>query len=220
MAVNCVTKPIDNLKVCRNYIRTGHNTTHTFKRACEVAVDTVKINTIAESKPLIGPALSGRSANGCAEKYSRKMVTDYNLVDSLKQKALQRKLIKMFGKDYKVHRTNGRPMYNWEEFRATSPANTTSVGDVILKGDGGIVDYPGSSRIKIPTNSTNTKLRGGGQFSENTTKQKFKISLASFFNFIMKYRYELIYISIFLIFVFYCFRIYRMYRHKRVARLF
>ena len=95
-----VTKPVHNLEVAKNFITTAHNTSHAFKRGAEVAVDTVKINLMAESVPLAGPALAGQHASDCAKKYTEQMVTDYKLVDSVKQKALKSKWLKTYGDNF------------------------------------------------------------------------------------------------------------------------
>ena len=60
-------------------------------RDAKVAVNTVKINFMAENVPLTGPALAGQHASDCAQKYMEQTVTDYKLVDFVKQKALKTK---------------------------------------------------------------------------------------------------------------------------------
>ena len=105
-----VTKPLHNLQVCKNYISTSHNITHGVRRGAEVFVDTTKINLMCESIPLAGPALGGHHASECAQKYTGKMITDYRLVDSVKQKALRSKWTKKFGDDFVQGVTSHRPV--------------------------------------------------------------------------------------------------------------
>ena len=64
---------------------------------------------MAESAPLAGPAISGQMANACAEKYTQRMVTDYKLVDSIKQECIRLKWAKRFGKDFVTSKTGHRP---------------------------------------------------------------------------------------------------------------
>lgn len=79
-----VTKPLHNLEVAKNFVATGHNHSHIAKRAAEVFVDTVKVNLMAESIPLAGPAIAGQHASDCTAKYTKQIVTDFKLVDCLK----------------------------------------------------------------------------------------------------------------------------------------
>jgi len=109
MSTDMVTKPPQNLKVAYNYVRDGHNFTHTVKRLGEVVYDTGKINLMAESAPIAGPAISGQMANSCAEKYTRKIVSDYKLVNSLKQECIRLKWAKRFGEDFVASKTGHRP---------------------------------------------------------------------------------------------------------------
>ena len=64
---------------------------------------------MTESAPIAGPAISGQMANSCAEKYTKKIVSDYKLVDSLKQKCISSKWTKRFGKDFVASETGHRP---------------------------------------------------------------------------------------------------------------
>lgn len=109
MSTDMVTKPLQNLKVVYNYVRDGHNVTHTVKRLGEVAYDTGKINLMAESAPIVGPAVSGQMANSCAEKYTKKIVSDYKLVDSIKKKCIERNWAKRFGSKFVSGKTAHRP---------------------------------------------------------------------------------------------------------------
>lgn len=84
--------------------------THAVRRGAEVFVDTVKVNFMCESVPIAGPALAGQHASECARKYTEKIVTDYKLVDSVKQKALRSKLTKKFGDDFVQSVTSHRPV--------------------------------------------------------------------------------------------------------------
>ena len=77
MSTDIVTKPVQNLKVAYNYVVDGHNVTHTVRRLGEVAYDTAKINLMAEGVPIPGPAVSGQMANSCADKYTKKVVSEY-----------------------------------------------------------------------------------------------------------------------------------------------
>jgi hypothetical protein len=95
--------------VAGTYLTTPHNMTHGARRAMEVALDTTKINMIAESVPVVGPALAGQHANTCAQKYTNNIINDYKLVDSVKQKALQSRWSKRFGKDFVRSVTAPRP---------------------------------------------------------------------------------------------------------------
>lgn len=55
------------------------------------------------------PALAGQHANTCAQKYTNNIINDYKLVDSVKQKALQSRWSKRFGKDFVRSVTAPRP---------------------------------------------------------------------------------------------------------------
>lgn len=92
-----------------NYVVDGHNFTHTVKRLGEVAYDTAKINLMAESVPIAGPAVSGQMANSCASKYSRRMISDYKLVDSIKKKCIERNWAKRYGSKFVSGKTAHRP---------------------------------------------------------------------------------------------------------------
>lgn len=89
---------------------TSHNITHGVRRAAEVLVDTAKVNLMCESAPIAGPALAGQHASECAKKYTDKIITDYTLVDSVKQKALRSKWTKKFGDDFVQSVTSHRPV--------------------------------------------------------------------------------------------------------------
>jgi hypothetical protein len=82
---------------------------HTARRVGEVTYDTFKINLLAESAPIVGPAASGQMANSCAEKYTKKIIADYKLVDSLKQESIRLKWAKRFGKNFVASKTGHRP---------------------------------------------------------------------------------------------------------------
>ena len=76
---------------------TGHDASHTVRRVAEVIIDTAKINVAAESIDFIGFSISGQMANAAVEKYTKKMVIDYKIVDSIKQKCIERNLKRRFG---------------------------------------------------------------------------------------------------------------------------
>jgi len=109
MSTDMVTKPLQNLQVAYNYVRDGQNVTHTVKRLGEVAYDTGKINLMAESALIVGPAISGQMANSCAENYTQTIVSDYKLVDSLKQECIRLKWTKRFGEDFVASKPGHRP---------------------------------------------------------------------------------------------------------------
>jgi hypothetical protein len=73
-STDMISKPVQNLKVACNYVldRQNHNFTHAVKRFGEVAYDTGKVNLVAESAPIAGPAISGQMANSCADKVYKK----------------------------------------------------------------------------------------------------------------------------------------------------
>lgn len=110
MAIDVVSKPLENLVTAGNFIVDGHNTTHIIRRIGEVGLDTLKINLVAESQATMGPAISGQMANEVAEKYTKQMITDYKLVDSVKQAALkQRNLRRYANGNFKATRWRGAP---------------------------------------------------------------------------------------------------------------
>ena len=151
LATDLVGAPLNNLRVAGTYLTTSHNVTHGARRAMEVALDTTKINMMAESVPVVGPALAGQHANACAKKYSTNIVTDYKLVDSVKRKALQSKWSKRFGKDFVRSVTTPRPA------RPTTTVNTP-------------IDLPGNLTVPGMANNNSRPLwskkffGGGGAF--------------------------------------------------------
>jgi hypothetical protein len=92
-----VSKPVHNLQVMNEYLRTGHNRSHTMRRIAEVAVDTARINVVAQSPGPVGPYISGNLANDAASKYVQKNIRDLKLVDCVKQKAIRNDFIKRHG---------------------------------------------------------------------------------------------------------------------------
>ena len=65
-STDVISKPFHNLQVAKNYVATGHNASHTFKRGLDVFVDTAKINLLCESAEVVGPTLAGQHASECA----------------------------------------------------------------------------------------------------------------------------------------------------------
>lgn len=47
IATDVLSAPINNLRVAANYVRSGHNSSHTLIRAAEVLTYTAKVNAIA-----------------------------------------------------------------------------------------------------------------------------------------------------------------------------
>jgi hypothetical protein len=82
----------------------------------------------------VGPALAGKEANTCAKKYTRKMVRDYKLVDSVKKKAFKTKWMKEGKFTAKTSQWKGSPNTwsgPWDRWNTTAPApggygNTTN----------------------------------------------------------------------------------------------
>ena len=122
-----VSKPLHNLQVCKNYVLTSHNATHAVRRGAEVFVDTTKVNLMCESVPIAGPALAGQHASECAQKYTDKIIIDYKLVDSVKQKALRSKWTKKFGDDFVQSVTSHRPV-------PTVPTTADVMGNLTVTG--------------------------------------------------------------------------------------
>ena len=210
MSTDMVTKPLQNLKVAYNYVRDGHNVTHTVKRLGEVAYDTGKINLMAESAPIVGPAYAGQMANSCAKKYTTKIISDYKLVDSIKQKSIRLELTKRFGKKFVRAQSDFRP----------PPANWKPPEGFYKKVDSISINPPNA------TNTTTSNMtrriyskkfigpRGGGTrgFAPNSILVDVKTVAAM--NFIRKLKI-MISVSLFISFILLALYFYRKYKAKR-----
>jgi len=216
MSTDMLTKPLQNLKVAYNYVRDGHNVTHTVKRLGEVAYDTGKINLMAESTPIAGPAISGQMANSCAEKYTKKIVSDYELVNSLKQECIRLKWTKRFGEDFVAAKTGHRP----------PPGGWNPLGGFHKKVESIIINPPNATST---TTSNFTRRiyskkfygpRGGGTcgFVPGSTMADLRTVAAM--NFIRKRKLIIICILLISFFILILYRKYKANRKKNYRGLF
>ena len=187
ISMDLISKPIDNIGMAVNYMRDGHNVTHILRRAGEVSMDTVRVNLMAESMPVVGPAMAGQYANEAAQKYAEKVVTDYKLVDSVKQKALKQRWLRRYGKAGKFKATawRGAPGggYNGSSTFYADPSAWNTPGT-------GPLDYR-----QINTNTTShrfrwiKRFRGGGQVEiSRNIGLKVQLFMISFFQFLRQHR--------------------------------
>lgn len=173
---------------------------------------------MAESKPIIGPAMSGQmaNANSCAEEYSGKIVTDYKLVDSVKQEYIRLKWTKRFGKDFVESTTGHRPPPgSWKPHEGFSD----SVKSTIINPPNG-TDASTSNLTRRIYSKKFDGPRGGGQGGFAPGSPIVDVRTVAAMNYISKLKLIIIcsLLISFILIVFY--RKYKANRRKNYGSLF